>query len=186
MSGNCSSIDERALRTRNSIAAAVIRLGPRRGVDRITVGELAVEAGISRSTFYAHFGSFEDYLARSFAGMVERLAEKAASETTGPDAPLLCTQHILAHIHAAPQYVAAITRSRHRPTMLAAGEERLTVHLETRLRTLRPTLDRRRRATLARFVAAGFIGMLRSWMEGGMPRSPDDLRGEFEAMIAAL
>ena len=186
MSENCGAIDERALRTRNSIAAAVIRLGPRRGVDRITVGELAAEAGISRSTFYAHFGSFEDYLTRSFAGMVERLAAQAAAETPVAEAPLLCTQYILKHIYGAPNFVAAATASRHRAAMFAAAEKRLTAHLEQRLCLLRADAGMRRRAALARFVAAGFIGLLRSWMELGMTRPPDDLRSDFEAMIAAL
>ncbi|WP_310468872.1 TetR/AcrR family transcriptional regulator [Sphingomonas sp.] len=186
MSGNCGSIDERALRTRNSLAAAVIRLGPRRGVDRITVGELASEAGISRSTFYAHFGSFEQYLAQSFATMVERMAAHGAAQSPGSDAPLLCTQYILSHVYGAPEFVAAAAGSRHRAAMFAAGEQRLTAHLEARLRVVRPALERRRRVALARFVAAGFIGLLRDWMEQGMPRSPDELRGDFEAMTAAL
>ena len=186
MSGNCGSIDERALRTRNSLAAAVIRLGPRRGVDRITVGELASEAGISRSTFYAHFGSFGDYLAQSFANMVERMAAHGAAQSPGNDAPLLCTKYILSHVYGAPEFVAAAAGSRHRPAMFTAAEQRLAGHLESRICLLRPQVPARRRAALARFVAAGFIGLLRSWMEGGMMRPPDDLRGDFEATIAAL
>ncbi|MEO5972651.1 MAG: TetR-like C-terminal domain-containing protein [Sphingomicrobium sp.] len=88
-------------------------------------------------------------------------------------------------MYGAPDFVATIACSRHHPAMFAAAEERLTAHLEGRIRQLRPKLAAHRRAALACFVAAGFIGLLRAWMENGMPRPPDDLRGGFSAMIAA-
>ena len=82
-------VDERVLRTRANIADAVIRIGQERGVDDLTVGELVREAGISRSTFYAHFGNLEHYLSQSFANMVEGMAAHGAYDAGPGDTRLL-------------------------------------------------------------------------------------------------
>jgi AcrR family transcriptional regulator len=186
MSRKSTAIDERALRTRSNIARAVIRIGQERGVDDLTVGELAREAGISRSTFYAHFGSLEQYLSQSFANMVEGMAAHDAREAGPDDQRILHVRRILDHVAAAGRYADEITQSRHRPRMLAAGEERLRRQVEGRLARLRPTLAESERAALARFVAAGFIALLRSWMERGRRQSPEAVQRQFEAITARL
>lgn len=179
-------IDERVLRTRNSIAHAVIRLGQEQGVDRLTVGQLSREAGISRSTFYSHFGSLEHYLAQSFATMVEGCALHEAGQAGPGDRRLLHVRMILDHAASAPRYAAQISKSRHRPAMLLAGEDSLSSHVERRLQMLRPALSGPDRSVLARFVAAGFIGLFRDWMTSGMKRSPETVERQFGALIAPL
>lgn len=186
MSENQQRIDERAMRTRNQIARAVIRIGTQRGVDRLTVGELAREAGVSRSTFYAHFGSLEDYLSQSFANMVAGYASHAARDAGPNDKRLLHVRLILEHVAAAPGYVAVISRSCHRPRMLMAGEERLGRLIDGRLRLLRPEMPQPDRSALAQFVAAGFISMLREWMESGLRRSVDDMESRFDSIAGRL
>ena len=186
MSGKMTAIDERVQRTRTNIARAVIRIGQERGVDDLTVGELAREAGISRSTFYAHFGSLEHYLSQSFANMVEGMAAHAAHEAGPNDSRLLHVRRILDHVAEAGRYADEISQSRYRPRMLAAGEERLRRHVDSRLTRLRPQLSEGERAALARFVAAGFIAILRSWMERGRKQPPEAVQKQFEAIIERL
>lgn len=177
--------DRRVLRTRNRIAAAIIWLGQERPVDSITVGQLSRRAGISRSTFYAHFASLEDYLANSFADMVERAVQCAATDPQHAQ-QILPIRLVLEHVASAPRFVASISLSRYRPRMLAEGEKRLTRLLELRLSEQRPGLSVRERSALGGFVAAAFIGMLRQWMESGMKRPPEQFRREFEALVARL
>jgi AcrR family transcriptional regulator len=186
MSTKAARIDERAVRTRNNIARAVVRLGTQRGVDRLTVGELAQEAGVSRSTFYAHFGSLGDYLAQSFGNMVAGHAAKAAHEAGPGDRRLLHIGLILDHVAAAPGFVAALSRSRYRPQMLLNGEEKLSRLVESHLRSIHPEMGQLQRVALARFVAAGFIGMLRDWMASGMRQSKGEFERQFGAIIERL
>ena len=186
MSRKRTAIDERALRTRTNIARAVIRIGQERGVDDLTVGELAREAGISRSTFYAHFGSLDHYLSQSFANMVQGMAAHDAHEAGPDDRRILHVRRILDHVAVAGRYADEISQSRHRPRMLAAGEERLRRHIDARLVRLRPHLVESDRVALARFVAAGFIALLRSWMERGRKQPPEVVQQQFEAIIERL
>src|SRR5687768_3577123 len=161
-------VDRRAIRTRNSIARAVIRLGQEGGLDRLTVGALSRAAGVSRSTFYAHYGSPDDYPSQSLAAMLANLSAHAQQRRGPVDPRLLQCELILDHIAAAPGYVDVISRSRYRPRMLAAGEERLRRVVESRLQLFRPRQAAGARSDTARFVAGGFIAMLRHWMESGM------------------
>ena len=179
-------VDKRAVTTRNNIARAVIRLGAERGVDRLTVGELARAAGVSRSTFYAHYGSLEDYLSRSFATMLEQMAAHAAREAGRGSGQLLHARTIAEHVAGAPGYVAVISRSRFRPRMLLAGEERMRRHFEGRLAELRPGLPAAERAAIARFAAGGFIALLRDWMESGLALPPDEFCRRAEALVDRL
>ena len=47
-------------RSHDAILEAAVRLASTRGLDRISIGELAAEVGISKSGLYAHFGSKEE------------------------------------------------------------------------------------------------------------------------------
>jgi AcrR family transcriptional regulator len=47
-------------RSRRTILQAAARLASTRGLDRLSIGDLAEEAGMSKSGLYAHFGSKEE------------------------------------------------------------------------------------------------------------------------------
>lgn len=185
MSGKVRRVDRRVADSRNRIANAIITLGQQSPIDSLTVGQLAAHAGISRSTFYAHFASLGDYLERSFGNMVEAHARRAGAERQN-SRKLLAVSSILAHVSNAPKYAAAISQSKHRPRMLAEGERRLAIVADEKLRELRPDLNVARRAAMATFTAGGFIGTLRNWMEGGMTRPWSELEADFQAFTTAL
>lgn len=57
----CTPVDRRILRSRKAILAAMRSLlEEKRPFAQITVSELADRAGVTRKTFYAHYGSPED------------------------------------------------------------------------------------------------------------------------------
>src|SRR6187551_2803886 len=47
-------------RSRRAILATATRLASTRGLDRLSIGDLAEEVGMSKSGLYAHFGSKEE------------------------------------------------------------------------------------------------------------------------------
>src|SRR5712692_4981596 len=54
------TIDKRSKRTRNAIETALLHLIEERGYDLIGVNDICEEAGVSRSTFYAHYANKHD------------------------------------------------------------------------------------------------------------------------------
>jgi AcrR family transcriptional regulator len=67
--------DARAKRTRDALhrAFAVLIQGHR--YENLTIADITTLAGVSRSTFYAHYGSKDDILAGSIAGPFAILAD---------------------------------------------------------------------------------------------------------------
>src|SRR5512146_321207 len=47
-------------RSRQAILHTAARLATTRGIERLSIGDLATEAGMSKSGLYAHFGSKEE------------------------------------------------------------------------------------------------------------------------------
>ena len=178
-------IDERARRTRSRIARALVALAMQRPLESITVRELVREAGISRSTFYAHYTSLEDYLTRSYAWMLERGTQLSAAQPGG-DRHVLPVRAILDHMSGKAAYVAATLGSAYRPAMLAAGEDRLRAVAGANLRRLRPALAPADRQAMANFLAGGFMGMLKHWSATELREAPGSVQARFESFCAAI
>lgn len=157
-------IDRRAEETRQRIGAAFLRLGGMKALSSIGVGQLAREAGIARSTFYAHYRGLDDYLARGFADMLTALAGR------GDDDRLLPVAAVLDHILAAGPAAQELARSRHFPRMLVEGERALRRFVEHRLERRLPHQNSADRKTAALLLSAGFLALLRDWMSDARGR----------------
>jgi AcrR family transcriptional regulator len=67
------------LRTRQEIADATIRLATERGLERVTVDQIAAEADIAPRTFFRYFDSKEEALLADHQERVQLLQEKLRS-----------------------------------------------------------------------------------------------------------
>jgi AcrR family transcriptional regulator len=79
------------LRSRRAILLAATRLASTRGLDRLSIGELADEVGISKSGLYAHFGSKQE-LQLATIDAAEEIFETvviAPSEAATPGMPAM-------------------------------------------------------------------------------------------------
>ena len=173
-------IDRRARATRLRISEAFLRLGGMRALDRIRVEDLAREAGIARSTFYAHYQGLDDYMARSFAAMLESFAD------SGPGGRALPVAAILDHVADVGAGAQTIARHRNFPRMLSEGERALQRLADRRLQRILPALDPVERGSIATMLAAGFLAMLRDWMEEPRGRCATEIGRRFEALEARL
>jgi AcrR family transcriptional regulator len=179
--GSDRRIDARALRTRQLLAQALISLGAARSVDELEVTDLVQEAGVARSTFYAHFAGKDDFLVRSFVNMIA--AMEAAMRTRYPDhEDLLPSRGLFAHVQEAGDFALRMARSDAFSAQMEAGEAKLREIAEANLRRLRPDWIADRRRETAVYVAGGFIGLLRWWMRNGLNRSAEDMQAAFERL----
>src|SRR5690348_10183957 len=67
--------DPRQIRTRQALAAALVRLLARQQLDTISVAELCREAGVHRTTFYGHAESVREFALAEFSRDIDRIAE---------------------------------------------------------------------------------------------------------------
>lgn len=78
------AIDRRVHRTRQALYDAVVRLMLERPYEDIAVPDITVEAGVGRSTFYAHFRSKDDLVARSLERLRPVLQAGRAAQLRNP------------------------------------------------------------------------------------------------------
>jgi AcrR family transcriptional regulator len=174
-------IDRRALRTRQLLSQALRDLGAEQKLDAIEVGDLAETAGVARSTFYAHYSSKEDFFSQAFVNMIAA-AERTAAANDPARKDLMPSRQLLEHFAESRAFVANFAKSDEMPRMIAAGEATLRAIVETNLERRMPDWTRERRRETAVYIAAGFMGLTRWWMETGMKRSAAELQEAFERL----
>jgi AcrR family transcriptional regulator len=174
-------IDARALRTRQLLAQALIALGAARGVEELDVADIVQEAGVARSTFYAHFAGKDDFLVRSFVNMIA--AAEAALHARCPDREdLIPSRALFMHVQEAGAFALSVAQSSIFSAQMEAGEAKLREIAEVNLKRQRPDWTVERRRETAVYVAGGFVGLLRWWMRSGLTRSADDMQAAFERL----
>ena len=178
-------VDPRVSRTRVLLAEALMSIGAERDIETIEIGDLVEEAGIARSTFYAHFAGKDDFLVRSFVNMIaatETAHRKAYPERTDviPSAPLF---H---HVREARDFALRIAQSEVFPHQMAAGEAKLRDIAEINLARLKPhwSADQRREAAI--YIAGGFIGLLRWWMQSGLKQDAAKVQSAFDRLTTSV
>lgn len=72
-------------RTRQALLDAVKVLSRDKGVDRVTVDDIADRAGVSRRTFFNYFSGIEGAVAEATAAPVQRLVEAFLRQPLGGD-----------------------------------------------------------------------------------------------------
>lgn len=177
--------DARAQRTRRLLAEALMSLGADGDVDAIAVGALVNEAGVSRSTFYQHFASKDDFLVRSWLDLLG--ATERAYAARYPERPdILPSRPLFHHVAGATDFVRSLVRSEVFHRQMAAGEVKLREIAEANLKRRMLHWPRERQREAAVFIAAGFVGMLRWWMEGGLKQPPEKMQAAFERLVQGV
>ncbi|MEZ5959966.1 MAG: TetR/AcrR family transcriptional regulator [Hyphomonadaceae bacterium] len=178
-------IDRRVARTRVLLAEALMSLGAERGLEAIEINDLVEEAGIARSTFYAHFAGKDDFLIRSFVNMLA--ATENAHRAAYPDrTEVLPSKALFQHVNDARDFALRVAKSEIFAHQMAAGEAKLREIAETNIARLRPdwSADQTREASI--YIAGGFIGLLRWWMQSGLKQSPDQMQAAFVRLTRSV
>lgn len=155
------SSDPRTRRTRQRILRALTQLATQRRYDSIRIEELVAASGVGRSTFYEHFGSKDAVLLAAMEPILLPLANAAAGR--GARAQLrMMAEHLWEQRAAA----RILLDSRVAPRLTRA----LGALIEARIALGDPAVPS---ALLARAAAAGQLALLRMWLGGEAPASPD-------------
>ncbi len=160
-------------------------LAAARDVEALSVGELAREAGVGRSTFYEHYACKDDFIFRSFAEMIGYLA-RLEREESGDDGGVIPHRALLAHFRDAKDFVARMSRSEEFAPLLAVGEARLRDIASANIAARFPKLDAGARTDAAVFVAAAFMGLAKAWIAADMARPVEDVSAAFERLSAPV
>ncbi|MGK3206304.1 TetR/AcrR family transcriptional regulator [Amycolatopsis sp. MEPSY49] len=177
--------------TRQSLHEAALRLAMERGLDGVTVEDIADAVGVSRRTFSNYFTNKEDAILhadRERTGVLVSLVEHRPAEEP-PWRALRTASRELYHGRAVPdrEWVAQLRLLRRHPSLLAqqAGDQ---IALERDLAAVLVARGHDLDETLARLMTATFLAAVRTasvlWLEGSadqpLPELIDELLGRVE------
>ncbi|MBK3566391.1 TetR/AcrR family transcriptional regulator [Streptomyces sp. MBT62] len=164
-------IDPRVTRTTRAFEEAVVELAARRSVSRISVAELAERAGVTRATFYNRYSSPLDLLIQVLQADLDRghHREAEARAQGGHSAAALlrlATAEVADHVERyLPVYRHALTDPADSGVYDALVRHFGDYTLSFMAAGDRPGLPEANRRVVAQFLAHGFAGSIRAWLE---------------------
>ncbi|MFI7672922.1 TetR/AcrR family transcriptional regulator [Actinophytocola sp. NPDC049390] len=177
--------------TRQSLHEAALRLAMERGLDGVTVEDIADEVGVSRRTFSNYFANKEDAVLHADRERTRNLVALVDGRPAD-EPPWQALRAAVAELYRGrpipdPGWVAQLRLLRRHPSLLARqASDQITLErdLAAVLRTRGHGLD----AELARLMAATFLAAVRTaavlWLEDSgeqpLPDLTDRLLGRFQ------
>ena len=162
--------DPRISRTDQALAQAIVELAAQQPVSRITVADLADQAGVTRATFYNRYSSPLELLIQVLYADLERVhrledARRAEGRHSAVAMLRLATGDVADHVE---RFTAIYQHALHDPADDGVYEA-LVRHftdygMAFMARSTHPDLPGTNRRVMAQFVAHGFAGAIKAWL----------------------
>ena len=156
--------------TPQKIANAFLALLEQRPYRRITVQDIVDECGLNRNSFYYHFSSIQDMIAKA----AQDWSDEIIFENAQPDSPLDCFRPIVAYAEAHRTALLKLYRSLPKDVLLPMlrSVTAHTVEQYFRVATEGIAVDEEKLQLLSRFFFHTVLGALIDWLEAGMRGDP--------------
>jgi AcrR family transcriptional regulator len=175
-------MDARQEKTIARLRETILALATEGPVTDVTVSRLAAEAGVHRSTVYAHADSPADLLQRVLRGELDLLRGEYLVHVSAADAGAAIsevTRAVLRHVDA---HDAIYRRGLGEQSGSASLHAMLSEHFQGSIELLLeqhsveiPAANDPERRMIARYIADGIIGAIEVWLAGDKPRDVDAL-----------
>jgi AcrR family transcriptional regulator len=162
--------DPRISRTDQALAQAIVELAGQQPVSRITVADLADQAGVTRATFYSRYSSPLELLIEVLYADLERVhrledARRAEGRYSDVQMLRLATGDVADHVE---RFMAVYQHALHDPAddgVYGALVRHFTDYgMAFMARSTHPDLPGTNRRVMAQFVAHGFAGAIKAWL----------------------
>jgi AcrR family transcriptional regulator len=170
VAGEPRRTDPRITRTDQALAQAIVELAAQQPVSRITVADLADQAGVTRATFYNRYASPLELLIGVLYADLERVhrledARRAEGRYSSVQMLRLATGDVADHVE---RFMAVYEHALQDPAD-GGVYEALVRHftdygLAFMARSTHPDLPGTNHGVIAQFVAHGFAGAIKAWL----------------------
>ncbi|HEY3836910.1 MAG TPA: TetR/AcrR family transcriptional regulator [Bryobacteraceae bacterium] len=181
--GSAEKIDRRVVRTRDRLGDALIALLLEKSFDDVTVQDVLDRAGVSRSTFYAHYRDKNDLFLSDVDQFLESMATllERSGDRSGRVAPV---GEFFMHIAESRDLYWVMVESGRIHDLRELGEAHFARGIEDRLVSRAPTLTKQQRAIHAHALAGSIFSLLTWWVNHGMTPSARDMDQQFHSQLA--
>lgn len=176
--------DQRVRRTRDRLGDALVELLVKIPFDDITVQNVLDRAGVSRSTFYAHYRDKNDLFLSDAEEFFEAMATALSSfgDKSERVAPV---QELFAHIAEARPFYNALVESGRLHDVMELGQQHFARGIEQRLNEIprAHAIPRDRRGAIAHGLAGTLFSLLVWWVQHQMTLSPEEMDKLFHRLV---
>ena len=177
-------IDRRVVRSRDRLGDAMIELIQEKPFGEITVQEVLDRAGVSRTTFYAHYRDMDDL----FMSDVDEFLEGAAAmltrggDTSDRVAPV---EEFFAHVAEGRKLYDALVADGRIGDFLELARGHFARGIERRLAGSERArgMEEAARAALSHALAGAMLSLLSWWVDRGMTAPPAEMDDLFHRMV---
>ncbi|HMV48532.1 MAG TPA: TetR/AcrR family transcriptional regulator [Blastocatellia bacterium] len=176
--------DRRVQRTRDVLGDALITLMHEKAFDDITVQDVLDLAGVSRSTFYAHFRDKDDLFLSDADEFFEHMANvlTMCGDTSRRVAPV---REMFEHVASLGTLYDSMVASGNFQDAMELAQEHFARGIERRLNQLCPAPASFSRVAQAYAFAGAMFSLMRWWLDHGKPASPAQMDEDFHRMVWA-
>lgn len=178
--------DVRAQRSRDELAWALIALMRDRSYDDISVQDICAQAGVGRSTFYAHFADKDEMFVRHIVVFGEWMGGRCAWDGVA-NGYRFEIEFLLNHVRDMRPVYDSLMKSRKVDLIVKVWRNKFADGFERIIRALRgdepatmpPEL-------LAQHLAGTVVNLLTWWLDHHYPMEPADVQQQFGRLVAGL
>src|SRR5207302_9188652 len=174
--------DRRAQRTRRQLSGAINELIKEKRFDDITVQNVIDRADVGRSTFYSHFRDKEDLFAQQWEGMIDFLAQKIDWSKTGRGS-FIPVAFFSDHLKDVQPFYRGLVRSGKLDSLFKTGVERFSQKIESALKTRIKHQPAVPISILSNHLATEFFGLLKWWLDAGLPYTPERMDEIYHELV---
>ena len=182
-----STVDRRALRTREALHRTLIGLILERDYDSIAVADITNAANVGRSTFYAHFTDKDDLLRSGLGHLRDMLMEHRKIAAPGDRAAagaLWFSGFMTAHLKEQHRLYRAMMRGRAGPIIIDRIKDLLSELVRAELIAAKKASgDPVTPPEIAvRFVVGAYMSVATWWLDRGARESPEEIDQAFRRL----
>lgn len=159
--------------TKRAIVESFLKLLNQKPLDKITVKEIVDDCGINRNTFYYHFEDIRALLLYVIDAEAARSVTKHGSVESLETGFVEAAQFALENKKAVYHIYNSVDRAELERYLNSVAEEEIRRVVEKE--ELAALADSDDRELLIHFYKSGLVGILTSWLEGGMKADPEVL-----------
>lgn len=178
--------DLRRLRTKKLLRQALVELMNEKGLEKITVSDLAMRAEVNRGTFYLHYTDVTDLLKQSQQEFLKELSALASQiqivelmKAAERDEPYPKIVAIFEHWARNADFCKLMLGPKGDPSFVLRVKEMMASKLFRKLSDLIP-IDQAAehqvpRDYLIAFISSANVGVLQHWFESGLKQTPREV-----------
>ncbi|MCI1935919.1 MAG: TetR/AcrR family transcriptional regulator C-terminal domain-containing protein [Bifidobacteriaceae bacterium] len=172
------------VRTKRAIKHAFSQLIEEKGLDALTVSDVAREAGINRGTFYLHYVDKEDLKNSLEDEAINTINERLFdNESTDPDDPVEVIPYdailaALRYIKEDAEFIKAIVGPRGDHSFMSRFRDSLGTMIEKQVSSsskLQFSMIGFPRDYALRVMLAGIVAVVELWLNKGAEESPEEI-----------